>query len=68
MPKAKHHRKAGGKTVPHPGRARDSQGAWDGGGIGEAGREGSLCGRLPPQKDTAGLPLFGATTNKPPRG
>ena len=67
MPKSKHRRKAGGKAVAHPGRLRDSQSAWevlDRGG--SSGREKS-SGSLPPQKDTAGLPLFAATTDKPVR-
>ena len=66
MPKSKHRRKTGGKAVTHPGRVRDSQSAWTGAGRGETSKEGS--GRLPPQKDTAALPRFAATTDKPVRG
>ena len=56
MPKSKHRRKAGGKTVPHPGRKRGGAALVI---IEEAKRE---AGGLPPQKDVTGLPLFAAAT------
>ena len=69
MPKSKHRRKAGEKAVPHPGRQRTEPSGWGasrrhGPGEEEAG------GLSPPapQKDTADLPLFAATTDKPVRG
>ena len=66
MPKSKHRRKVGEKAVPHPGRGRPGRPLFDNAAV----MEGEEAGALPPsapQKDTAGLPLFAALTNKPPR-
>ena len=69
MPKSKHRRKAGEKAVPHPGRQRAEPSGWV--ASRRHGPEEEEAGSLlspAPQKDTADLPLFAATTDKPVRG
>jgi hypothetical protein len=58
MPKSKQRRKAGGNTVPHPGRQRTETPGWMI-AIRHHGPPDGLS-QPPPQKDTASLPLFAA--------
>ena len=69
MPKSKHRRKAGEKAVPHPGRQRAEPSGWVASRRHEpGGEEADSLSSPTPQKDTADLPLFAATTDKPVRG
>ena len=68
MPKSKHRRKAGEKAVPHPGRQRAEPSGWVASRRRLGDEEAGGLSPPVPQKDTADLPLFAATTDKPVRG
>jgi len=68
MPKSKHRRKAGEKAVPHPGRGKPGRPLFDATATEDEEAEAGALLPPAPQKDTAGLPLFAATIDKPVRG
>jgi hypothetical protein len=70
MPKSKPRRKAGEKAVKRPGRQRAEPPGWMTSSRHHRSDNEEAGGLSPlaPQKDTADLPLFAATTDKPVRG